>query len=1019
MLMAAVALVASCTNDLTNDVVLNPDGSEVVNANGGIVLVASVEDVTRVSIDGEGKTSQFNWEVGDELTLVSEGKSYTYVTTQSGRTSEFVVKEGSDAFLPTDLSKPVAVFYNVKEVNAAAMTAVYDVPAIQVAGELSNKMPLYHYSATTVVENGKLVAKMKPLASVVELALGASKSWNIDGASIAVSALQKGTYATAAGAVIDAATGAISLDGATVGNEVKVALGGTVDLQKGANVQMVVMGLTHEATVTETITNEDQTTTEVTTTELYAPIYHGKAVVKTYKGGAENARRTIWASYAPGAEAVNEHKHIYQPITDVLTCKIADGISTPAQMKQFADAVNNTTERYPAGAEFSNEDGVVVLKNSISLEEFENWMAIGCNNDDAQTIKPQFVGIFDGNNNTIEGLYVDHNVTDYKLSFPNADGKMVESIQNNAGLFGVVANGGVIKNLTVEGAIVENMTNDAWSYAGGITAQISGGQIINCTSRVRISASSVSVGKNRVGGIVGRVYASTADILVDNCKNYGTINLDLNDAAGGGQSIVGGIVGFVGDGAAYKPVISNCENNGAVKAFNGGKDTYVGGVIGYVTRKNEVASTFTSLTNKAAVCAGSKNSGCSAIHIGGIVGRLNFHTLKSCVNEGAVSLDERTTSALTPNVGGVIGNANAGADKAAHAEDCTNKGTVTVKGVDTIKSGLCAGGFIGYAQFTLTVKNCKNEGAVYSDAGASSTQTFSGAFAGKVGVAGSGKADGIIFEDCVNDGTFTVLGSTVHTGWQYGGGIAGCCYGGTDITAENVYGIRLKNCVNNGLLKLVGGGSKFRIGGISGLNNCAAWDNCTNNGIVAVEYSSNKEQILAGIAGLIENQYSYVKNCVNNGNMCCLYKTTTELLDDPSKGANTYILLAGIVGGGGGAKALIEGCTNTGDMLASHDDLLEWNADKTAFVANKNTYATTLQYRSAICGNPGAALPVKNCKVGGGIGVVKGGDGEDRYTASVIHPLTNVEGDTYYWAYWLTGYTTPAAYSGMEFYQAQ
>ena len=56
---------------------------------------------------------------------------------------------------------------------------------------------------------------------------------------------------------------------------------------------------------------------------------------------------------------------------------------------------------------------------------------------------------------------------------------------------------------------------------------------------------------------------------------------------------------------------------------------------------------------------------------------------------------------------------------------------------------------------------------------------------------------------------------------------------------------------------------------------------------------------------------------------------------------------------------------------------------------------------------------------GGGIGVVKGGDGEDRYTASVIHPLTNVEGDTYYWAYWLTGYTTPAAYSGMEFYQAQ
>ena len=98
------------------------------------------------------------------------------------------------------------------------------------------------------------------------------------------------------------------------------------------------------------------------------------------------------------------------------------------------------------------------------------------------------------------------------------------------------------------------------------------------------------------------------------------------------------------------------------------------------------------------------------------------------------------------------------------------------------------------------------------------------------------------------------------------------------------------------------------------------------------------------------------------------------------------------------------------------NDLLAWNDNQTGVVVN---YATTLQYRSAICGNPKAALPVKNCKVGGGIGVVKGGDGEDRYTASVIHPLTNVEGDTYYWNYWLTGYTTAAAYSGMEFYQAQ
>ena len=309
MLMAAVALVAGCSKDLTNDVNVGPNGNEEVNGvNGGITLVASVEDVTRVTVDGDvaGKASQFNWEVGDELTLVYEGQTYTYVTTQAGRTSEFVAKDEANAFVPTDLTKSVAVFYNVKSVDAAAKTAVYDVPAVQVAGELSNKMPLYSYSANVVVENGKLVAVMKPLASVVELELHAAQNWNVDGVSLAVSALQKGTYATAAGAVVDAATGAVDLAAATTGSEVKVALGSTVDLSKGANVQMVVMGLTSVVTTTETVEG-----VESTKTDLYAPIYHGKAVLKTFKAGAENARRTIWAAYAPGAEAVNEHKHIY------------------------------------------------------------------------------------------------------------------------------------------------------------------------------------------------------------------------------------------------------------------------------------------------------------------------------------------------------------------------------------------------------------------------------------------------------------------------------------------------------------------------------------------------------------------------------------------------------------------------------------------------------------------------------------------------------------------------------------
>ena len=475
-------------------------------------------------------------------------------------------------------------------------------------------MPLYAYSSTVVIENGKLVATMKPLASVVELELNAAQSWNVDGVSLAVSALQKGTYATAAGAVVDAATGAIDLAAATTGSEVKVALGSTVDLSKGANVQMVVMGLTSVVTTPAT-----ETTPEVT--DLYAPIYHGKAVLKTYKAGAENARRTIWAAYAPGAEVVNEHKHIYQPVANVLKDKVADGISTAAEFKAFADAVNNTIERYPAGAEFSNEDGVVVLKNSISLAEYDNWMSIGCNNDAAQTIKPQFSGIFDGGNNTISGLQITHS-QDYKISFLNAEGQAVESVQNNAALFGILANGGVIKNLTVAGEITMNDSGDGWSYAAGVVAQVSGGTVENCTSGVAISAGTASTGKCRIGGVVGRVYPTTADVTVKDCKNENDIDLTLA-VASANKALVGGVVGFMGDGNGYAPYITNCTNSASVNVFNTGKDTCVGGIIGQAAHKTETDGLFSDLKNTGAVCVGSTEAGCSALYVGGIIGKMD------------------------------------------------------------------------------------------------------------------------------------------------------------------------------------------------------------------------------------------------------------------------------------------------------------------------------------------------------------------------------------------------------------
>ena len=256
MLMAAVAMLASCSKDLTSDLGPNLDEQQSVQtANGGIILELSMDDFTRVTVEGDNvaKTSKLRWEVGDEVTVVYEGASYLYVATAEGRTTNFAAKDEANAFLPTDMNKPVAVFYNVTSIDAAAMTATFDVAAEQVVGEASNKLPLYSYNATVVVEDGKLVAIMKPLASVVEFELKASKSWNIDAFTLAKSALVTDTYAVASGVVVNAATGALDLANATFANEVSVKLGSAVNLSTAQNVQAVVMGVTRSVSITSTV----------------------------------------------------------------------------------------------------------------------------------------------------------------------------------------------------------------------------------------------------------------------------------------------------------------------------------------------------------------------------------------------------------------------------------------------------------------------------------------------------------------------------------------------------------------------------------------------------------------------------------------------------------------------------------------------------------------------------------------------------------------------------------------------
>ncbi|MBQ5635329.1 MAG: hypothetical protein IIV10_03370, partial [Alistipes sp.] len=244
MLAAAVAMLASCTNDATTDELLVNGAEQVGTWNGeGLIVEASAEDVTRVNTNVNGNTSYLTWEVGDELTLVHGGASYVYLAQQEGRVSTFVPKDDANAITSVDPTLPVAAFYNVTSVDPATLKATFAVAAEQTEGDLTNKLPLYGYAATTVVEGGKVVVTMKPLASVVEFELSASNSWNADAFSLGVSSRQLNTYASAEGLVVDATTGAVDLSTATLGNTILVNLSAMHDFATKRNVSVVVPGV--------------------------------------------------------------------------------------------------------------------------------------------------------------------------------------------------------------------------------------------------------------------------------------------------------------------------------------------------------------------------------------------------------------------------------------------------------------------------------------------------------------------------------------------------------------------------------------------------------------------------------------------------------------------------------------------------------------------------------------------------------------------------------------------------------
>jgi hypothetical protein len=270
---------------------------------------------------------------------------------------------------------------------------------------------------------------------------------------------------------------------------------------------------------------------------------------------------------------------------------------------QFAEIRNNLSGHY-------------ILANDINLSGFSNFEPIGRfeplsdapEDEETPKLELAFTGVFDGNGHTISNV---------AISIPTGSG---------VGLFGCVADNGVIKNL-----VVENVTVSGMMLVGGV---IGYGAAENAVENIVLQGTNNITGSFMVAGIVGGGFCpiinceATANVTLtgDNGQAVGILAGGMEDASiinctakgtitvtGSGAAGIGGLAAC----ALSASEIRNCTTDVTINT-TGADCIMIGGLVGYsgaYPSLNETPTVISNCTVKAVITASN-----SAERIGGIVG---------------------------------------------------------------------------------------------------------------------------------------------------------------------------------------------------------------------------------------------------------------------------------------------------------------------------------------------------------------------------------------------------------------
>lgn len=309
-------------------------------------------------------------------------------------------------------------------------------------------------------------------------------------------------------------------------------------------------------------------------------------------------------------------------------------INSKEELYTFAESVNSGNSYEGMNVILNTDiylnDNLLNSEGEVSIENPVEWTCIG-------TVKNPFKGTFDGNGNSVYGIYI-NNASDYGGLFGVVSNAVIKNIYVKNSYIKTAAQSGAVVGYASSNSVISDCHNSGSriytdSRSGGVVGWTENSDVYNCSNTGYVFSGRCS------GGIVGDVYS---DGKIYNCENAGTVD--------GNHELTGGI-----SGGTTGADIKNCLNVGEVKMgyliAGGPGDRSIENCFAYQT------SNFNSGIEGPAYIFDNLNATLSnGVNIGGqtytdVISALN--AFKDTI-ETQVSMTAWSKSGGIPTLGGVI-----------------------------------------------------------------------------------------------------------------------------------------------------------------------------------------------------------------------------------------------------------------------------------------------------------------------------------------------------------------------------